>query len=146
MFILHVQPGTGKTNTLATILYQLCATNPGKQVLVTAPSNVAVDQLTEHVHRTGLKVVRVSAKSREQLDSTEQFLTLHEQMRNNDTFPELQKLMRLKEEVRGLTAKDEKKFNILQRACKREILAVNSHAFNMFSKVHHLFIFITLPM
>jgi chaperonin cofactor prefoldin len=35
------------------------------QVLVCAPSNVAVDQLTEKIHATGLKVVRLCAKSRE---------------------------------------------------------------------------------
>lgn len=66
---------------------------------------MAVDQLTERIHLTGLKIVRVAAKSRESLDGTMvsnpvvQHLTLHEQMRNNDTFPELQKLLRLKEEV-----------------------------------------------
>ena len=27
-----------------------------RQVLVCAPSNIAVDQLTEKIHRTGLKV------------------------------------------------------------------------------------------
>jgi len=31
---------------------------------VCAPSNVAVDQLCERIHRTGLKVVRLTAKSR----------------------------------------------------------------------------------
>ena len=35
------------------------------QVLVCAPSNIAVDQLTEKINRTGLKVVRIAAKSRE---------------------------------------------------------------------------------
>ncbi|KAI8808207.1 UPF1 regulator of nonsense transcripts-like protein [Cladochytrium replicatum] len=49
------------------------------QVLVCAPSNVAVDQLTEKIHQTGLRVVRVTAKSREALDSPISFLTLHEQ-------------------------------------------------------------------
>ncbi|KAJ1342524.1 hypothetical protein BSLG_002916 [Batrachochytrium salamandrivorans] len=34
------------------------------QVLVCAPSNVAVDHLTSKIHLTGLKVVRVTAKSR----------------------------------------------------------------------------------
>ena len=28
-----------------------------RQVLVCAPSNIAVDQLTEKIHRTGLKVI-----------------------------------------------------------------------------------------
>jgi hypothetical protein len=37
---------TGKTVTSASIVYHLSKMNPG-QVLVSAPSNVAVDQLTE---------------------------------------------------------------------------------------------------
>lgn len=50
--------------TSATIVYHLAQQNQG-QVLVCAPSNVAVDQLTEKIHATGLKVVRLAAKSRE---------------------------------------------------------------------------------
>lgn len=48
-------PGTGKTVTSATIVYHLVRQTNG-QVLVCAPSNIAVDQLTEKIHRTGLKV------------------------------------------------------------------------------------------
>ena len=81
-------PGTGKTVTSATIVYQLVKQNSGP-ILVCAPSNTAgkkknkfnftkkkvlftfskcnisVDQLTEKVERTGLKIVRLCAKSRE---------------------------------------------------------------------------------
>lgn len=45
-----------------------------------APSNIAVDQLTEKIHRTGLKVVRLCAKSREAIDSPVSFLALHSQV------------------------------------------------------------------
>ena len=50
------------------------------QVLVCAPSNIAVDQLTEKIHKTGLKVVRLCAKSREAIDSPVSFLALHNQV------------------------------------------------------------------
>ena len=50
------------------------------QVLVCAPSNVAVDQLAEKIAATGLKVVRVAAKSREALASPVQHLALHYQV------------------------------------------------------------------
>ena len=94
----------------------------GGQALVVAPSNVAVDHLTDKIHKTGLKVVRVSAKSREALGSTINFLTLHEQVRNNDTNPEFQKLIRLKDELGELSSSDEKKFRFLWRAAEKEIL------------------------
>lgn len=74
-------PGTGKTVTSATIVYHLAKQN-SHQVLVCAPSNIAVDQLTEKIHKTGLKVVRLAAKSREAIASDVSFLALHNQVRN----------------------------------------------------------------
>ena len=62
--LIQGPPGTGKTVTSATIVYQLVKQHGGP-ILVCAPSNTAVDQLTEKIERTGLKVVRLCAKSRE---------------------------------------------------------------------------------
>lgn len=119
--LIQGPPGTGKTVTSATIVYQLSKMNPGP-VLVCAPSNVAVDQLTEKIHATGLKVVRLTAKSREALDSPIAYLTLHEQVANNDTNLELQKLIQLKTEQGELSSSDERKYKALTRACEKEIL------------------------
>ena len=119
--LIQGPPGTGKTVTSASIVYHLSKMNPG-QVLVCAPSNVAVDQLTEKIHATGLKVVRVTAKSREALESSVSFLTLHAQVANSDTHTELQKLIMLKESQGELSSGDERKFKALTRACEREIL------------------------
>ena len=47
--------------TSATIVYHLVKQNNG-QVLVCAPSNIAVDQLTEKIHKTGLKVDKAVQK------------------------------------------------------------------------------------
>lgn len=44
--------------TSATIVYHLSKSGQG-QVLVAAPSNVAVDQLAEKIHQAGLKVTRM---------------------------------------------------------------------------------------
>lgn len=44
-----------------------------------APSNVGVDQLAEKVAATGLKVVRLCARSREAVASPVEHLTLHQQ-------------------------------------------------------------------
>ena len=49
------------------------------QVLVAAPSNVAVDHLAAKIEATGLKVVRIAARSREDLASTLSHLMLHNQ-------------------------------------------------------------------
>jgi regulator of nonsense transcripts 1 len=117
--LIQGPPGTGKTVTSATIIYHLAKNS---QVLVCAPSNVAVDQLCERIHRTGLKVVRLTAKSREDVESSVSFLALHEQVRMNDTNVELAKLTQLKAELGELSSQDEKKFKQLTRAAEREIL------------------------
>lgn len=119
--LIQGPPGTGKTVTSATIIYHLAKVNGG-QVLVCAPSNVAVDQLCERIHRTGLKVVRLTAKSREDVESSVNFLALHEQVRMNDSNPELAKLAQLKQETTELSSQDEKKFKTLTRASEKEIL------------------------
>ncbi|XJO77724.1 hypothetical protein BDV3_002266 [Batrachochytrium dendrobatidis] len=119
--LIQGPPGTGKTVTSATIVYHLANMNKG-QVLVCAPSNVAVDHLTSKIHKTGLKVVRVTAKSREALESSVSFLSLSEQVKNLDTDRQLQKLIRLKNELGELSSQDEKKYKYLFRKAEREIL------------------------
>ncbi|KAI1327332.1 P-loop containing nucleoside triphosphate hydrolase protein [Xylariaceae sp. FL0255] len=108
--LIQGPPGTGKTVTSATIIYHLAKQDNG-QVLVCAPSNVAVDQLCERINLTGLKVVRLTAKSREDVESSVSFLALHEQ------------LSQLKGEYGELSSQDEKKFKQLTRAAERDILS-----------------------
>eukprot|EP00731_Ephydatia_muelleri_P025707 Em0017g790a len=123
--LIQGPPGTGKTVTSACIVYHLAKMNLG-QVLVCAPSNIAVDQLTEKIHKTGLKVVRLCAKSREAIDSPVSFLALHNQVQAHDGYPELQKLQTLKDEVGELSAADEKRYRELKRRCERELLQLGA--------------------
>lgn len=122
--LIQGPPGTGKTVTSATIVYHLSRQGQG-QVLVAAPSNVAVDHLTDKIAATGLKVVRVSAKGREEVATAVDHLTLHRQVRAlaATAKPELKKLLRLKAEVGELSDADERRFRKLSRDAEREILA-----------------------
>ncbi|KAK8950195.1 hypothetical protein KSP40_PGU000249 [Platanthera guangdongensis] len=121
--LIQGPPGTGKTVTSAAIVYHMAKQGQG-QVLVCAPSNVAVDQLAEKISSTGLKVVRLCAKSREAVSSPVEHLTLHYQVRHLDASEksELHKLQLLKDEQGELSSSDEKKFKALKRATEREIL------------------------
>ncbi len=56
--ILHGPPGTGKTTTLISAIYELIQ-RTGQQVLVVAPSNTAVDVLSERLDLIGLNVLRI---------------------------------------------------------------------------------------
>jgi regulator of nonsense transcripts 1 len=106
--------------TSATLVYHLAKQNQG-QVLVTAPSNVAVDQLTEKIAATGLRVVRLASKTREATSSSVDHLCLHV-MVPLAAGGEFQKLQRLKDEIGELTERDMKKYRSLRNRCEREIL------------------------
>ncbi|VDK63463.1 unnamed protein product [Onchocerca ochengi] len=120
--LIQGPPGTGKTVTSATIVYHLVKQTNG-QVLVCAPSNIAVDQLAEKIHLTGLKVVRLCAKSRETLDSPVAFLALHNQLKALHGAAELHKLQQLKEEMGELADADERRFRALRIAKECQLLA-----------------------
>uniref|UniRef100_A0A7E4VNX2 DNA helicase n=1 Tax=Panagrellus redivivus TaxID=6233 RepID=A0A7E4VNX2_PANRE len=119
--LIQGPPGTGKTVTSATLVYHLVRQTNG-QVLVCAPSNIAVDQLAEKIHRTGLKVVRLCAKGREAVDSSVAFLSLHNQLRALQGANELQKFIELKEVFGELSKADENRFMKLKEAKERELL------------------------
>eukprot|EP00939_MAST-03C_sp_MAST-3C-sp1_P002336 g2336.t1 len=136
MALVQGPPGTGKTVTSAAILYHLAKQKNIGQILVCAPSNVGVDQLTEKIHRTGIRVVRLAARSREDVESNVEALCLHNMVRalagatssnggrgrgrakRND----LRKLFQLKDTVGELSPRDERKFHKLVRASERKLL------------------------
>ncbi len=60
--VIHGPPGTGKTTTVVQLVKVLCQTE--NTVLVCAPSNAAVDLLTERLAAQGLFVVRIGNISR----------------------------------------------------------------------------------
>ena len=119
--LIQGPPGTGKTVTSATLVFHLVQQNMG-QVLVTAPSNVAVDQLTEKIAATGLRVVRLASKTREAAtNSSVDHLCLHV-MTPLAAGDEFQKLQRLKDEIGELSERDQRKYRSLQSRTEREIL------------------------
>ncbi len=123
--LIQGPPGTGKTVTSATIVYHLSKQNMG-QVLVAAPSNVAVDHLTEKIAATGLKVVRVMARSRESggSGSLVEPLCLHSMvMESSPPGSELRRLLTLKKDFADLSPKDQRSLKKLSRACEKTILA-----------------------
>eukprot|EP00392_Amoebophrya_sp_AT5.2_P007086 g7100.t1 len=134
--LIQGPPGTGKTVTSATIVYHMCRnaqehcrqegiSPQHAQVLVCAPSNIAVDQLAEKLHKTGLSVVRVVAKSREHIATNVEYLCLHKQIAHLDTADnrQLQRIAELKARMGGeLNQEDEKLFRQLTQKCEKLLL------------------------
>ncbi|KRZ53978.1 Regulator of nonsense transcripts 1 [Trichinella nativa] len=119
--LIQGPPGTGKTVTSASIVYHLAKAR-GTPILVCSPSNVAIDQLAEKISRTGLRVIRTCAKSREGIDSPVGFLTLHKQVRRLARNGELGKLWQQKEETGELSPEEENRFSSLKLKCERHLL------------------------
>jgi len=121
--LIQGPPGTGKTVTSATIVYHMAKQNTG-QVLVCAPSNVGVDQLTEKIHKTGLRVVRLCAKSRESAESSVDHLSLHTMVANLDSpeYAELRKYQLLRRELGDLSAQDARRYKVLRQKAELAIL------------------------
>lgn len=109
--LIQGPPGTGKTSVSTAIVYHMCKLNK-EQVLVCAPSNVAVDQLAERLDMTGLNVLRLCARSRESVLTSVDRLTLHRQVREyverSPAQSQLRKLMKLKDAVHVLTDEDQR--------------------------------------
>lgn len=63
LVVIHGPPGTGKTTTLVQAIKALNRQD-GKQILVVAPSNTAVDLLTNKLYEAGLNVLRIGDTSR----------------------------------------------------------------------------------
>ena len=91
-----------------------------RQILVSAPSNVAVDQLVEKLHRASLNVVRLAAKAREDVASTVDFLCLHNMVPAAN--PSVAKLLQLKKEAGDLTKQDYSKLYRERRRTELDIL------------------------
>ncbi|ODV85571.1 hypothetical protein CANARDRAFT_7677 [[Candida] arabinofermentans NRRL YB-2248] len=118
--LIQGPPGTGKTVTSATIVYHLSKINK-EQILVCAPSNVAVDHLALKLDTLGLKVVRITARSREDVETSVRKLALHERVKAVAK-GRLSKLIKLKEEVGELSAEDTKKYIAGVKKAEKSIL------------------------
>jgi regulator of nonsense transcripts 1 len=118
--LIQGPPGTGKTVTSASIVYHLSKLNKEK-ILVCAPSNVAVDHLAAKLDMLGLKVVRLTAKSREDVESSVSHLALHNIV-NKSAKGELKKLIKLRDQLGELSEGDSKSLIKLIRTAETKTL------------------------
>lgn len=86
--IVHGPPGTGKTTTLIAAIRQ--AVEKGLSILVTAPSNAAVDLLVEKLVDSGISTLRLGHPARVEEKILNQ--TLDAKIAFHDSFRDLKKL------------------------------------------------------
>ena len=121
--IVHGPPGTGKTTTLVAAITALVRQDH-QQILVVAPSNAAVDLLSEKLHEQGLNVLRVGNPSRvsERLTA----LTLDHKMAEHSLIRETKKLKKQAGEYKNMAHKYKRSFGKAERD-QRKVLLEEAH-------------------
>jgi ATP-dependent RNA/DNA helicase IGHMBP2 len=116
--IVHGPPGTGKTTTLVTAIRALTERDEGP-VLVVAPSNTAVDLLSEKLADTGLNVLRIGnpAKVSDKLLS----LTLDSRMAEHSAMKEVKKLKKRAAEFKDMAHKYKRSFGAAEREQRKAL-------------------------
>ena len=114
--IVHGPPGTGKTTTLVEAIIETLERET--QVLVCAPSNAAVDWISEQLMRRSVNVLRIGNPLRmsdEMLDCSYE--------RRYSAHPDYHELWNIRKELRGDKGevKGERKHKLQQRAMELEI-------------------------
>ncbi|HEU4469657.1 MAG TPA: AAA domain-containing protein [Flavisolibacter sp.] len=118
--IVHGPPGTGKTTTLVQAIKAMIERD-GQQLLVVAPSNTAVDLLSEKLSDEGLNVLRVGNPARvsERLMS----LTLDSRMAAHASMKEVKRLKKQASEYRDLAHKYKRNFGKDEREQRKALFA-----------------------
>lgn len=111
LVIVHGPPGTGKTTTIAEAIHQLVSN--GEKVLVSAPSNTAVDNITKMLIRQGIKVLRVGNTGKVDKDVFK--YTPEGHLNNSKEQKEIKQLKIRAEEFRRMALKYKRNFGKAER-------------------------------
>jgi energy-coupling factor transporter ATP-binding protein EcfA2 len=110
--IVHGPPGTGKTTTLVQAIKAIIQ-QERQQVLVVAPSNTAVDLLSEKLSDQGLNVLRVGNPAR--VSDRLLALTLDSKMAEHSSMKDIKRLKKQASEFRDMAHKYKRNFGKAER-------------------------------
>jgi len=118
--IIQGPPGTGKTVTSATIIHKMIEMGI-KPILICAPSNIAVNNLTEKVSETGVRVTRVFAATLHDIKTPVSHIGLHNKIKDEPEFSTIRHL-RDERKHRDLSQSEKDNLNSLIRKVERKVL------------------------
>ncbi|HEV3413294.1 MAG TPA: AAA domain-containing protein [Puia sp.] len=116
--IIHGPPGTGKTTTLVQAILTLLERDD-EPILVTAPSNTAVDLLSEKLSDLGLFVLRIGNPAR--VSERQQSLTLDSRIAEHPGAKEIKKLKRRAAEFREMAHKYKRNYGPAEREQRKAL-------------------------
>lgn len=116
--IVHGPPGTGKTTTLIEGILQLI--KDGKRILVTAPSNAAVDNVAKGLLNFGVKILRVGNTTK--VDDEIFPHTLEGKMKDSKDQKEIKKLKIRSEELRKMSYQYKRNFGKAEREQRKALM------------------------
>jgi ATP-dependent RNA/DNA helicase IGHMBP2 len=116
--VVHGPPGTGKTTTLVQAVKALIVQDHQK-ILVVAPSNTAVDLLSEKLSEAGVNVLRVGNPARvsERLND----LTLDSKMAGHARMKEIKNLKKQANEYKNMAHKYKRQFGKSEREQRKAL-------------------------
>ncbi|RAU83491.1 AAA domain-containing protein [Pontibacter arcticus] len=120
--IIHGPPGTGKTTTLVQAILKTLESQ--KRLLVTAPSNTAVDLLTEKLANEGVNVIRIGNPSRVSDVLLEH--TLDAQIMSHRSYKNLKEYRKSAQEYKRMASQFKRKFGHEERM-QRQMFKAESH-------------------
>lgn len=118
--IVHGPPGTGKTTTLVQAIKALLQ-QERQQILVVAPSNAAVDLLSEKLSDEGVNVVRVGNPAR--VNERQMGLTLDSKIAAHNSAKEIRRLKKQAAEYRDMAQKYKRNFGAAEREQRKALFA-----------------------
>lgn len=111
LIILHGPPGTGKTTTLIEAIFQLVKKE--EKVIVSAPSNTAVDNIAKGLLKQGVKILRVGNSTK--VDEKLLPYTPEGKLSDKSIQKEIKDLKKRAEEFRKMALSYKRKFGKAER-------------------------------
>ncbi|MET3114402.1 ATP-dependent RNA/DNA helicase IGHMBP2 [Pedobacter sp. CG_S7] len=116
--IVHGPPGTGKTTTLVQAIKAMHKQN-GQQILVVAPSNTAVDLLTEKLADEGLSVLRIGNPAR--VSEKLMALTLDSKMADHKSMKEIKALKKQANAYKNMAHQYKRNFGRAEKEQRKQL-------------------------